>query len=264
MGALHAVGQLDLLEDWALALDRADIIRYMDIQLLTRGGFAEAGRLMDYFRQRIGDPTIESLGRPFAAVATDLVSGEEVWLREGNLFEAVRASLALPGLLTPVEQGGRWLVDGGLVNPIPVSLCRALGATQVIAVNLNADIVGGRMGGLSRADADHPGMRPESTLLKRLTKELRDHTGKLGNLLGEDVRPGLFEVVASSVHVMQDRITRCRLEDDPADVVLAPTLRAIGLLEFDRTAEAITAGRECVREARSEIEAKLGARGQGK
>lgn len=262
IGGIYARGELDMLEEWARGLDRADILRYLDIRLLAQGGFAEAGRLMDYFRSRLGDPDIGSLDISFAAVATDLVTGEEVALREGKLFQAVRASLALPGLLTPMKLGERWLLDGGLVNPVPVSLCRALGAERVIAVNLNAGIVGRRISGISRTAAAEHQARPETTLVERLTAQLREQAGVLKNqVLGEDDRPGLFDVVSSSVHIMQDRITRGRLEDDPADVLLEPRLGAIGLLEFDRAAEAIAAGRDCVRQALPRLREALGNEG---
>ncbi|NIP73559.1 MAG: patatin [Gammaproteobacteria bacterium] len=264
IGGIYACGGLNMLEEWARGLDRADIIRYLDIRLLAQGGFAEAGRLMDYFRSRLGDPDIASLGVPFAAVATDLVTGEEVALRKGKLFDTVRASLALPGLLTPMKLGERWLLDGGLVNPVPVSLCRALGAERVIAVNLNADIVGRRISGISRTAAAEHQARPETTLVERLAVQLRQQADVLKTqVLGDDDRPGLFDVVSSSVHIMQDRITRGRLDDDPPDVLLEPRLSAIGLLEFDRAAEAIAAGRDCARQALPGLRDALGAEGNG-
>jgi NTE family protein len=145
VGAAYASGRLDPLEEWVARIDWWEIIRYMD---MSRGG-VEGERLMRAFGERVEDVPIETLPKPFGAVATDLLTGREVWFQNGSLLEAVRASIALPGLFSPVRFQERWLVDGGLVDPLPVSLCRALGAEQVIAVNLNGDIVGRRLPGRS-------------------------------------------------------------------------------------------------------------------
>ena len=143
VGAAYASGRLDRLEEWVTQIDWWEIIRYMDLRL----GGVEGERLMRAFRERVDDVPIETLSKPFGAVATDLHTGREVWFQDGSVLEAVRASIAVPGLFSPVRHRGRWLVDGGLVDPLPVSLCRALGADRVIAVNLNGDIVGKHLGG---------------------------------------------------------------------------------------------------------------------
>ena len=143
VGAAYASNRLDRLEEWVAQIDWWEIIRYMDLRL----GGVEGERLMRAFRERVEDAPIETLPKPFGAVATDLQTGREVWFQEGSLLEAVRASIALPGLFSPVRHQDRWLVDGGLVDPLPVSLCRALGADRVVAVNLNGDIVGKHFSG---------------------------------------------------------------------------------------------------------------------
>ena len=179
-------------------------------------------------------------------MATDLLTGREVWFQNGSLLEAVRASIALPGLFSPVRFQERWLVDGGLVDPLPVSLCRALGAEQVIAVNLNGDIVGRHLLGRStRRPASNP-------LLARLSAGWQTVLGNLHDRLSppekeEDEPPSLFDVMAGSIHIMQDRITRARMAGDPPDVVLAPRLAHLGLMDFDRAGEGIAAGMDCVR-----------------
>ena len=143
VGAAYVGNELTTLEDWVRGLTRRDVMRYLDFTL-AGGGFIEGERLMKFFRKHIDPGLIEELERPFACVATELESGREVWLQRGDVLDAVRASYALPGLFTPVHDGDTWLVDGGLVNPVPVSVCRALGADVVIAVNLNGDILGKR------------------------------------------------------------------------------------------------------------------------
>ncbi len=240
VGAAYASDRLAPLEAWVTQIDWWEIIRYMDLRL----GGVEGERLMQAFSERVEDALIENLPKPFGAVAADLHTGREVWFQDGSLLEAVRASIALPGLFSAVRHQGRWLVDGGLVNPLPVSLCRALGAERVIAVNLNDDIVGRRLGGrtLHRVIPN--------PLLARLSAGWQ---AMLGNSQPpepppEDEPPGLFDVMAGSIHIMQDRITRARLAGDPPDVVLAPRLAHLGLMDFDQADEAIAAGLECVRQ----------------
>lgn len=201
---------------------------------------------MDFLRSRFGDVMIEELPLPFGVVATDLKSGREAWLRSGPVWDAVRASIALPGFLTPVRAGDQWLVDGGLVNPVPVSLCRAMGAEKIIAVNLNGDIVGRHFSG----DEKKPASGTEARLLHKLTIRLKERV-KTGT-------PGLFDVLAGAINIMQDRITVGRLADHPPDVMITPRLAHIGLLEFDRAAEAIEEGRQAVRR----VEAQLRALGE--
>ena len=241
VGAAYASNRLDRLEEWVAQIDWWDIIRYMDVRV----GGVEGGRLMQAFRERVEDVPIESLPRPFGAVATDLQTGREVWFQSGSLLEAVRASIALPGLFSPVLHQGRWLVDGGLVDPLPVSLCRALGADRVIAVNLNGNIVGKHFSSRSSRLAG------PSPLLARLSAGLQAMLGNNGRAADEvetvEQPPGLFDVMAGSINIMQDRITRARMAGDPPDVVLAPRLAHLGLMDFDQASAAMTAGLECVR-----------------
>jgi len=240
VGAAYASDRLDRLEEWVVQIDWWDIIRYMDVRL----GGVEGERLMRAFRERVEDAPIESLPKPFGAVATDLQTGREVWFQQGSLLEAVRASIALPGLFSPVRYQDRWLVDGGLVDPLPVSLCRALGADRVIAVNLNGNIVGRHFSGRpSRLVGPSP-------LLARLSTRLQAMLGNGGGPEDEadaGQPPGLFDVMAGAINIMQDRITRARMAGDPPDVVLAPRVAHLGLMDFDQASAAMTAGLECVR-----------------
>ncbi len=266
VGAAHASGQLEPLERWVRGLSWREVIRFMDLQL-TGGGIVEGEKLIELVRRHTEDVAIESLPVPFAAVATELATGQEIWFQQGSTLEAVRASCALPGLFPPVRHGHMWLADGGMVNPVPVSLCRAMGAEVVIAVNLNGDIVGKhfRDGPERRLPARRRDEAEEGDLFERLRATIGNSvwskaeamvSGFLGR--GGEGPPGLFEVLSSALNIMQDRITRSRMAGDPPDIVLAPRLAHIALLEFDRASEAIEEGEQAVRQILPAIEAAVG------
>ena len=244
VGAAYALGELDRFEHWARGLTGRTMFSFMDFKLA--GGMLKGERVIDFFRNRFSDRPIEALDIPFAAVATGLHSGSEVWLRTGSTADAVRASMALPGLFTPAQREGRLLVDGGLVNPVPVSLARAMGADIVIAVDLNADILGRHLrkpgtNGAAKAPAEAPEDDEEAA---GWLSRLQDSFASL--LPAPDptrVRmPSLLEVVLASVNIMQVRITRSRMAGDPPEVMIAPQLAHLGLMDFYRAEEAIAEG----------------------
>ena len=252
VGSAYATGQLAQMERWASGLDWKDILAYLDISLLD-GGFMRGEKLMQYAEKFIGGFQIEALPLKFSAVATDLESGREVWLREGDLLQAVRASMSLPGLFSPQQRDGHWLVDGGLVDPVPVSLCRAMGADVVIAVNLNGDIVGKHLRRKQKAplrsiSSEAPQGGLWSKLSGQISNSLQEQKNALlSQLLGDNRQsPGLFDVMAGSINIMQDRITRSRMAGDPPDVLLTPHLADLGLMEFDQAEVAIREGRDSV------------------
>ena len=177
----------------------------------------------------------------FAAIATEFNTGHEIWLTRGRLSEALRASYALPGIFPPVLIGGRWLVDGALVNPVPVSAARALGARLVIAVNLNADLFGrGTIIASHGSDeSDAVNVPAKSNGIRGMFKGERTLRRQF---MGRRGRPGLPTVMVEAFNVMQDRITRARLAGDPPDVLISPRLGTVGWFEFHRAAEAIQIG----------------------
>lgn len=250
VGAAHAGGRLDTLEAWVRTLTWKKVVQYMDVTL-SGGGFVQGERLIAFFREHVLDVAIEDLPVRFGAVATELDTGREVWFRQGSVLEAVRASISLPGLFTPARVDGRWMVDGGLVNPVPVSLCRALGAEVVIAVNLNGDVVGKRRYHSVPVVRPEP-IRKQNDVLERIAETIRQGLKKradelLDEWMGEDRdAPGLIEVMAGSIYVMQDRITRSRMAGDPPDILLTPRLAHLRLMDFDRAGEAIDGGRKVV------------------
>jgi NTE family protein len=212
VGAAYAAGELDRLEQWALSLRPGEVIRFLDLS--PRRGLVKGERIMSFFQRNFRDRPLEELTLPFAAVATSLEDGAEVWLRHGSTLAAVRASIAIPGLLAPVLHEGSVLVDGGLANPVPVSLARAMGAGFVIAVDLNSDIAGRHLRARSRR--------------------------------GDVTMPSPREVLASAINVMQVRITRSRLAGEPPDLLVAPRLGHFGLLDYHRAKEAIDEGKRAI------------------
>lgn len=238
VGAAYAAGELDRFERWVRGMRIADVLAFMDVSIT--GGLLKGERLMEFLRENFVDRPIEQLPMPFGAVATALRTGAEVWLREGSTVEAVRASIALPGVLAPALRDGAVLVDGGLVNPVPVSLARAMGADIVIAVDLGTDILGRHM----RANAPE---LPAGDVGEWLRK-VQDNLNALlpARPPAEPRLPSLFEVVATSVNIMQVRIARSRLASEPADLLIAPRLAHLALLDFQRAEEAIEEGRQAV------------------
>ena len=239
VGAAYAAGELDRFEQWVLGLGIADVVGFMDVSL--SGGLFKGERLMDFLRRGVVDRPVDGMRLPFAAVATALGSGAEVWLREGSTIDAVRASIALPALFTPVLRDGELLVDGGLVNPVPVSLARAMGAQRVIAVDLSSDLLGRHL----RHD---PQPEAGSGQIGEWLRKLQDNLGTLVPTLATDGPrlPSMLDVVASSINIMQVRIARSRMAGDPPDAVVQPRLAHLGLLDFHRAKEAIDEGRRAV------------------
>lgn len=267
VGGAYASGNLDQFEEWISGLGRVDIIRLLDAKM-TGGGFLQGNNLMAAIKKRIGDPKIEDLEIPFACVATELGTGREVWLREGSLLDACRASIALPGMFAPSRmKESRLLVDGGLVNPVPVSLARAMGGEVVIAVNLNGDLIGRHFfvhgGGeeISAEDSERAlaEIEEKDTIIAKWAAKMKAGFGvRLDSYISslrkkESPDPGLFDVIAGSIDIMQDRITRSRMAGEPPDIHITPMLSHVGLMEFDRADESIREGRESTRRQREEI-----------
>jgi NTE family protein len=255
VGAACAVGRLDALERWVCALAQRDVWRLVDTTF--RGGGVMTGtRLMEAIAAQVGDVPIESLPIRFGAVATDLYTGEEVWLREGPFMTAVRASSGVPGLFAPTWHAGRWLIDGGVVNPVPVSMCRALGADVVVAVDLSRSVTNVAKRAREGSPPDSPA---EPAAIEEGTAILKKWSGLVDGLVesfrSNRTEPGLLEVMGGSVNIMQDRITRSRLAIDPADLVLRPDLADFQLMDFHRAREAIDIGRKLVEATQDRLDA---------
>jgi NTE family protein len=258
VGAAYADGQLEKLEAWVRGLTWQSVVGLLDFTV--SGGLIPGERLFSFLRSHLDDKTIDSLPKAYGAVATELVSGREVWLREGSIIDAVRASAALPGLFTPARREGRLLVDGALVNPVPVSLCRAMGADLVIAVDLNADLIG-RHSEVEAPPAEPKasGTPPSGALVSMLSRLPLGFGGSKGG--APDAPPGMpsiFDVLGMSLNIMQVRITRSRLAGEPADVLIRPRLADFALMDYHRAAAAIDEGEQAARRALPELRHVVG------
>jgi NTE family protein len=248
VGGCYAARELDGLESWARTLTVRGILSYLDISL-SGAGLIRGSHLAKQLEVALKDSRIDDLPIRFAAIATEFNTGHEIWLTRGRLVEALRASYALPGIFPPVLIGGRWLVDGALVNPVPVSAARALGARLVIAVSLNSDLFG-----RGTIIADHGSDDSDDAANEKLEPQgLRGLFGGERSLrrqfLGRRGRPGIPTVMVEAFNVMQDRITRARLAGDPPDVLISPRLGAVGWFDFHRATEAIEIGAEATEKA---------------
>ena len=258
VGAAYVKGNLEKLEAWACSLTKFDVAKFLDINFAMTG-FVDTQRFHGFLNEYIADDedTIEDLSKVYAAISTDLETGREIWLREGSLIQAVWASMSMPGLFPAIRHDDRWLVDGGLVNPVPVSVCRALGADIVIAVNLNGDIVGKHFN--EPVHATNTEENGSEGFSGKITELVREYTNlPFFNTDDAQQPPSLLDAIAASVNITQDRITRSRMAGDPPDIVFTPKLSDIGLLELYRAKEAIVEGENCVLRKISEIEYVLG------
>ena len=255
VGGCYLNGRLSELEKFARSLTRRRVFSLMDFSI-GKSGLISGNKLGKLLQQNLGNIRIELMKNPFICVATELGTGHEIWLRSGPLVEAMRASYCLPGVFVPIKIGGRWLVDGALVNPIPVSVCRALGSRIVIAVNLSSDAFGqsseivhslpaGPSDSLPEVDEYALEFKKENSIVKALKWKL---FGK-----ADDELPGVTGVMTDAFNIIQDRMSRSRLAADPPDILLTPELAHISLLEFHRAEECIKIGYETGRQAIKEI-----------
>src|ERR1051325_8659835 len=247
VGGCHAAGKLDEFEEWARSLTRRTLFSYLDVSF-SGSGLLGGNKLADKLAEGVGDITIDKLPVRYAAIATEIGTGHEIWITRGRLIDALRASYALPGIFSPVHMGGRWLVDGALVNPVPVTVARALGARLVIAVNVNTD-----MFGRGTAIPDQ-GSDPEPQIQVEVAKS--SLFGLFGSeravkrrIFGTAGRPGLSTVMVEAFNIMQDRITRARLAGDPPDILISPRVGRIGLFDFHSASHAIALGAEATERA---------------
>lgn len=243
IGGSYAAGHLDTLEDWARSLQRRNILSYLDIRL-NGSGLIGGDKLAAQLELTLGPLQIQDLPVKFASVATEVRTGHEIWLTHGRVVEAIRASYALPGIFAPVLIGDRWLVDGALVNPVPVSAARALGAEIVIAANVSSDVFGHGATIFSHgAPVEEIDVGIEISTPKRgLGKFFSAERFMKRELLGSAGRPGISTVMVDAFNIMQDRITRARLAGDPPDLLISPLVGKIGWFDFHRADELIAHG----------------------
>ncbi len=274
VGSVHAAGKLDSFAKFVVGLNWRQLLHFADVSF-SRSGLIDGKRIADFIREEAGDIDIEDLGIPFRAVTTDLLTGKEVVISSGNLIQAVRASISIPGIFTPVRTGKHVLVDGALVNPLPVSVARDMGVDFVIAVDVNhkTGFIRGLTVEKEARTSDPPGEKDEKEetderemaewekKLMAFGKGLAvlEHAARtqLEIWMRKDPLPGIFEVLLSSYNILEMQITEVRLKNEPADVLIRPRLAHIGFLDLDKAQDAIDIGYESAMEYATELKAKL-------
>lgn len=251
VGAAYALDKTDVLEDFARQLDWKQIVSFLDVTF-PRSGLIDGKKISDFFSSHVRELKIEELPLSYCAVAADLATGRERLLTEGDLIEAIRASISVPGIFTPVKKNGGFLVDGGLVNPVPVSPVRKMGADYVIAVDLNADIIDKRhVNGIAPVDPSLENVvdqlpPPKWKIMQDLTNRFNEFSSpaatQLRQWLHRDPVPNIFDVLTTSINIMEAQITEIRLATDPPDLLIRPRLGHIRFLEYHRAQEAIEEG----------------------
>lgn len=253
VGGCYLSGHLDHLEDWARSITRRKIFSLLDVSF-GGSGLISGSKLVDLLEETLQEVAIEDLDRKFICVATELATGHEIWLRSGRMAEAMRASFALPGIFEPISIGGRWLVDGALVNPIPVSACRALDARCVIAVGLHNTMSsnGATIVDPLIATKGAGIVATSANVDKKSAKKLWRR-----QMVGRGDLPGIPGVMIESFNIIQDRISRSRLAGDPPDTLVTPKLGSIGLFDFHRADDAIAIGYENAIRVMDDVHAQL-------
>lgn len=233
IGGIYAAGKLDVYRDWVCALQKMDVLKLVD-WTLSGGGLIKGDRIINILRDLIGRMDIEELPIPFTAVATDLDREREVWLTRGPLFDAIRASIAIPTIFRPHPLYGHRLVDGGLTNPLPVTpLLLQTASDFTVAVNVN--------GPREALPPPPPAPRPRAGL-----------RGKVASFVARTIRhngdhahePGWMDTLTQALDLMQENLTRFRLAADRPDLVIEVPRNACAVYEFYRAAELIELGRE--------------------
>lgn len=253
VGAALATGNFDKLSHWVEKLGWQTVVSFLDVSF--RGGLIKGDKIIAHFEREFVDMDFADTRLPFGCVATELQTGREIWFREGSVAKAVRASIALPGLFAPVVREGRILVDGGLVNPVPVSLCRAMGADVVLSVDLGSDIVGRARRRLQKPVSGMSEEEAEKSWADRLLEKLGL---KNGNADVEQELPSMIDVLNTTINIMQVRIARSRMAGDPSDVNICPRVAQLGPMDYHRAAEAIAEGEAAVARVMPAIRYALG------
>ncbi len=272
IGALHASGSIGSLKEFLLRMDGKKIFSYFDVVFPRSGLLNGSRRVQELFSMHTDVETFSELGIPLVMVAADLERGEKVVINSGNIIEALRATMSYPGLFAPVRLKDRWLVDGGLVDPVPVGVARAMGAEVVIAVDLNSRIVSRGKPSPSHpakekqkkqpVKAPHPGYDTRNELAKKIADYYESVENSFKHKASEFLRhdsatPDIIETVMTSIGIMQERITRFNLAVDKPDILIQPRLGELKMMNFDQVAHAIEEGYLGVQEQLEDIRTLL-------
>ena len=255
VGAFYATGNLDYLEEFALEMDWKAIISFFDIGF-PRKGLLDGEKINQLVSGRIFGKNLEETDIPLRTVATDLISGKEVIFKTGNIVDAVRASISIPGIFTPLKKDDHYLVDGGLINPVPVDVARNMGADIVIAVDLNHDILEKRKKEKSTELVKNDSLTEKidrivsvsnikaiHTLKEKYQNIEKSVSMKLKEWSPDKDEMNIFEIIGTSINIMEHRITQNNLKIHKPDILIQPSLGRLGLFDYDQAAETIEEGR---------------------
>ena len=265
VGAIYASGGLKSLKEFVLAMDGKKVFSYFDVGFPRSGVLNGTKRLKEFFSMHTDATVFSDLKIPLLMVATDLATGKKVVLKSGNILTALRATMSIPGLFAPVKVKDRWLVDGGLVDPVPVGVARALEADVVIAVDLNSGFVSRKKRSRQIRRAAKKTGDPQShknELFRKLSVYYEasetSFAGKISDIFKrESSTPDIVETVITSINIMQERITRINLAVEPPDVLIQPRLGQLKMLDFDQVEHTIEEGYTGVKDRIGEIKALL-------
>lgn len=237
VGGIYAAGELETYTNWVKALRQVDVLRLLDFSF-GKGGLLKRERIIDTLKELVGDREIEELGVSFTAVATSVEDDKEVWLNQGSLFSAIRASIAIPTMFSPAIYKGRALLDGGLINPIPIAPTLRDKTDMTIAVNLSA-----------KSDPFYAGREP----MPEMEQEASSHQQRVHQFVDglqqrlartADEEMGVFNLISSAMETMQDRLSRFILATHAPDVIIDVPRNSCSFYDFYRAEEMIEIGRE--------------------
>ncbi|EEP91415.1 patatin-like phospholipase RssA [Yersinia kristensenii] len=248
VGAAYASDHLEVMERWVRSFKYWDVIRMMDFSW-RRGGLLRGERVFNVVNEIIEVQDIAECALPFGCVVTNLTTGRELWFTEGDIKQAIRASCSMPGLFSPVLFEGYWLVDGAVVNPVPISLARAMGADIVIAVDLQHDAH------LIAQDIFSPQTPIESKFAEIPDNWHRRLKARITDLTSNPIKnaPSAMEIMSTSIQVLENRLKRNRMAGDPPDVLIQPYCPQISMLDFHRADESIAAGQLAVEKCAEQL-----------
>ena len=252
VGAVYSSGGFDSLKEFALSIDRKKFLSYIDV-VFPRSGLINGKNATKLYSMHSNIIRFENLPIPVKMIATDMNTGEKLILEEGNIPEAIRASCSIPGILTPVKIRNRWIIDGGLIDPVPVSVVKSMGAQCVIAVDLNSGVID-KQKKKEREINNKPNRKQrlaeKSEMINQLVSKY-DQAGKLmRNKLNQwfkqsESSPHIINIIGSSISIMQEQITKKNLEIDSPDILIQPQLPEVKMFDFDQAEKSINEGFNC-------------------
>ena len=243
IGALYACGKLDMFKEWVLALDLIEVAKLIDFSF-TRTGVIQGDKVFHVIEDMIGDIMIEDLPIPYTAVATDFMKQKEVWIQKGKLIDAIRASIAIPTVFTPKKITDRYLIDGGVLNPLPISPTVADDTDSTIAVNLSANV---------RKDYKLHIPKIEREKESKIQEIFLEMAQKAEKLLEREKKSnfdemGMFDIMGRTIDIMQNAVRECKMAGYSPDIIIGIPNNACGFYEFNRAYEMIELGRVITQE----------------